>query len=56
MNPLKDGLQVGLDLKLGDLNIPMNLLNLFINKENVDLMSNENFYKDWQIQQRRMKS
>ena len=41
MNPLKDGLQVGLDLKLGDLNIPMNLLNLFINKENVDLMSNE---------------
>ncbi|CAI4048623.1 hypothetical protein SUVZ_12G4760 [Saccharomyces uvarum] len=41
IHPLKDDLQVSLDLKLGDLNVPMSLLNLYINKENVDLMSNE---------------
>ncbi|CAI4047253.1 Fmp27p SKDI_12G4820 [Saccharomyces kudriavzevii IFO 1802] len=41
LNPLKDDLRVGLDLKVGDLKVPMNLVNLLMNKENVDLMSNE---------------
>ena len=41
LNSLKDDLQFDLDLKLGDLNVPMNLLNLFLNKENIDIMSNK---------------